>query len=66
VARCRYDSQGEEGADKCAWRYGASWQATNGAKANTVLSNGNSYLLQMNWSPQGGGCTQGFQTARRR
>ncbi|KAK9840576.1 hypothetical protein WJX81_002140 [Elliptochloris bilobata] len=54
-----YDSSGEEGADKCAWRYGAAWQAANGAKANTVLSNGNTYLLQTNWSPNGGGCTQG-------
>lgn len=55
---CRYDSKGEEGADKCSWKYGETWQASNGALANMKL-NGKSYLIQMNWAI-GQGCSMGW------
>lgn len=55
---CRYDSMGEEGADKCSWKYGETWQADNGALANMKL-NGKSYMIQMNWAV-GQGCSMGY------
>ena len=54
----RYDSRGEEGADKCSWKYGETWQADNGALANMKL-NGRSYMIQMNWAV-GQGCSMGW------
>ena len=54
----RYDSRGEEGADKCSWKYGETWEADNGATANLKL-NGKSYLIQMNWAV-GQGCSMGW------
>ena len=57
-AACRYDSRGEEGADKCSWKYGETWEADNGATANLKL-NGKSYLIQMNWAV-GQGCSMGW------
>lgn len=53
-----YDSRGEEGADKCSWKYGETWLAPNGAKANIRL-NGKSYMIQQNWAI-GKGCSMGW------
>ena len=55
---CRYDSRGEEGADRCSWKYGETWEAENGALANMKL-NGRSYMIQMNWAI-GQGCSMGW------
>jgi hypothetical protein len=57
-ACCRYDSRGEEGADKCSWKYGDTYTAANGAQANMRL-NGVDFLIQQNWA-LGQGCTLGW------
>jgi hypothetical protein len=54
-----YDSRGAENADKCAWTFGQSVYAANGASANVHLGN-RDYLIQRNlyhnWSgPSGTG-----------
>ena len=54
---CRYDSRGEEGADRCSWKYGDTYLAPNGALANTKL-NGKDYMIQQNWM-LGQGCSMG-------
>jgi hypothetical protein len=55
---CRYDTKGEEGADRCSWKYGETWTAPNGALANVKL-NGKSYMIQQNWAV-GTGCSMGW------
>lgn len=50
-----YDRYGNENADKCAWTYGFTYTAGNGATANVRLG-GHDFLVQQNWvarSPQG-------------
>ena len=43
-----YDTRGNENADKCAWTFGATSTASNGAKYNMTLG-GKNYLIQQNW-----------------
>ena len=45
-----YDRLGLEPASKCAWTYGTTYTAPNGAKANVKLG-GRDYLLQQLWLP---------------
>lgn len=45
-----YDRLGLEAADKCAWNYGTTYQAANGARANIRLGQ-RDYLLQQLWVP---------------
>jgi hypothetical protein len=49
-----YDSRGYENADKCAWTFGSTYAAANGATANVHLGN-RDYLIQRNWVNAGGG-----------
>lgn len=48
-----YDRLGLEPADKCAWNFGPTYQAPNGALANIRLG-GRDYLLQRLWVPAPG------------
>lgn len=52
-----YDRLGLENADKCAWDFGPTYTAPNGARANIQLG-ARHYLLQRNWVPtsKGGYC----------
>ena len=52
-----YDRLGLEPADKCAWNFGTTYTAANGARANVRLG-GRDYLLQQLWVPSktGGAC----------
>jgi hypothetical protein len=52
-----YDRLGLENAGKCAWDFGPTYTAANGAQANISLG-GRDYLLQRNWVPtrKGGYC----------
>ena len=52
-----YDRLGLEGAEKCAWSYGATYSTANGAQANIVLG-GRDYLVPQNWvmTKRGGHC----------
>jgi hypothetical protein len=54
-----YDSRGQENADKCAWTFGATSTAGNGAKYNMYLPPSGSaarpYLIQQNWVNAAGG-----------
>ncbi|CAF3944088.1 unnamed protein product [Rotaria sp. Silwood2] len=43
-----YDSACDENADKCAWTFGSTSLASNGAAYNMVV-NGLKYLVQQNW-----------------
>jgi hypothetical protein len=43
-----YDSRGNENADKCAWTFGTTYNAANGAAANMKLG-ARDYLIQRNW-----------------
>ena len=59
-----YDAQGNESADKCAWRFGPTQTTADGARYNLTLAN-YKWLLQLNWSNsfdlatgQRGGCAQ--------
>ena len=46
-----------EPADRCAWDFGTTYTATNGARANVSLG-GRVYLLQQLWVPGNRGfCT---------
>lgn len=55
-----YDMFGYENADKCAWTYGTTKTAPNGAKYNMVL-NGKPYLIQRNWvNAKGGSCALSY------
>jgi len=49
-----YDRRGFENADKCAWTFGATYIAPNGAAANMKLGS-RDYLIQQNWVNSGGG-----------
>jgi hypothetical protein len=49
-----YDSRGMENADKCAWKFGASYTTGNGAMANIKLG-GVDFLIQQNWVNASGG-----------
>jgi hypothetical protein len=49
-----YDTRGYENADKCAWKFGTLYKASNGAYANMNLG-GMDYLIQQNWVNAGGG-----------
>src|SRR5206468_2714953 len=49
-----YDSRGEENADKCAWTFGSTSTASNGALYNMTLG-GSKYLIQRNWVNASGG-----------
>jgi hypothetical protein len=44
-----FDSSGAENADKCAWTFGSTYTAPNGATANMHLGS-RDYLIQQNWS----------------
>ena len=52
-----YDRLGLEAADKCAWTFGTTYTAPNGARANVRLGS-RDYLLQQLWVPSktGGAC----------
>ncbi len=52
-----YDDRGLENADKCAWTYGDTFVAKNGALANVHLG-GRDWLIQQNWVNEGGGGCQ--------
>ena len=43
-----FDSNSQENADKCAWKFGTTYTALNGSKANMSLG-GRDYLIQQNW-----------------
>ena len=49
-----YDRRGYENADKCAWTFGTTYTAANGAMANMKLG-ARDYLIQQNWVNAGGG-----------
>jgi hypothetical protein len=49
-----YDRRGFENADKCAWTFGATYLAANGAAANMKLG-ARDYLIQQNWVNSGAG-----------
>lgn len=51
-----FDNSGEENADKCAWTFGTTQRASNGAAFNMTLG-GKNFLIQRNWVNSGaGGC----------
>jgi hypothetical protein len=55
-----YDTRGYENADKCAWTFGATSTASNGALYNLTLG-GTNFLIQRNWlNRNSGGCSLGF------
>lgn len=55
-----YDTRGYENADKCAWTWGSTSTASNGALYNMTL-NGKNFLVQRNWINKGsGGCYKGL------
>ena len=51
-----YDNRGYENADKCAWTWGTTKTAANGAAYNMTL-NGLNFLVQRNWIAKNGGCS---------
>jgi hypothetical protein len=44
-----FDASGAENADKCAWTFGPTYTAPNGALANMHLGS-RDYLIQLNWT----------------
>jgi hypothetical protein len=55
-----YDRRGYENADKCAWTFGTTSTASNGALYNMTLGSRN-YLIQQNWVNAGGGyCAKSY------
>jgi len=51
-----YDTRGYENADKCAWTFGTTSTAANGALYNVTLG-GTQFLIQQNWrNANGGSC----------
>ncbi len=52
-----FDGAGWENGDKCAYQYGPTTHAANGAPVNQSWG-GKSWLVQMNWSNAVWGCTQ--------
>jgi hypothetical protein len=49
-----YDRTGMENADKCAWTFGTTYVAANGALANMTLGT-RDFLIQRNWVNANGG-----------
>jgi hypothetical protein len=49
-----YDTRGYENADKCAWTFGTTQNADNGAKYNVTVG-AKQYLIQQNWVNAAGG-----------
>lgn len=49
-----YDWSGNENADKCAWKFGTTYPAANGSKANMNLG-GSDFMVQQNWVNASGG-----------
>jgi hypothetical protein len=55
-----YDRRGQENADKCAWTFGTTSAASNGALYNMTLG-GKNYLIQRNWvNASGGSCAKSY------
>ena len=55
-----YDRRGYENADKCAWTFGTTYAAANGALANMKLGT-RDFLIQRNWvNASGGYCATSF------
>jgi hypothetical protein len=55
-----YDANGDENADKCAWNFGPTYRAANGAWANLRLGT-RDYLIQQNWvNAEGGFCALAY------
>jgi hypothetical protein len=55
-----YDRRGYENADKCAWKFGATFTAANGGIANVSLGK-RDFLLQQNWvNANGGYCSVSY------
>ena len=55
-----YDTRGYENADKCAWTFGSTSNASNGAKYNMTLG-GLNFLIQQNWvNASGGYCAKSY------
>lgn len=55
-----YDTRGYENADKCAWTFGTTSTASNGALYNTTFG-GKNWLIQRNWlNASGGLCTMSY------
>jgi len=58
-----YDNRGYENADKCAWTWGTTQTATNGAAYNLTLTEGTvskHFLVQRNWIASNGGCAMSY------
>jgi hypothetical protein len=49
-----FDQQGNENADKCAWKFGTTRRLSSGAKYNVTFGARN-WLLQQNWVNKGKG-----------
>jgi hypothetical protein len=49
-----WDNRGYENADKCAWTFGTTSTASNGAKYNMTIG-GKNWLVQRNWKNSGSG-----------
>lgn len=49
-----YDRRGYENADKCAWTWGPTLTASNGAMYNVTIG-GHNWLIQRNWKNSGSG-----------
>jgi hypothetical protein len=55
-----FDTRGYENADKCAWTFGSTSTAANGAKYNMTLG-GFNFLIQQNWvNASGGFCAKSY------
>src|SRR5450830_840741 len=55
-----YDGSGNENGDKCAWNFGTTFKATNGATANRTFAS-RQWLLQQMWLNVGtGSCVQKY------
>jgi len=55
-----YDHRGLENADKCAWKFGTTYQTANGSYANMKLGTMD-YLIQQNWeNANGGNCVLSY------
>jgi len=55
-----YDNRGYENADKCAWTFGTTYTAPNGALYNTSFG-GRNWLIQRNWvNASGGYCSMSY------
>ncbi len=55
-----YDANGQENGDKCAWNFGTTYKAVNGALANVNVG-GKDYLIQQMWlNALGGKCALSY------